>query len=136
MRLLKIWALLISAYAVVVAILALAPLLGGVLMGIIRWLDSLTLGYAGSTLLIFVLIGLAATVIHLAQAIRVRAMRQPPSAIHICTSTMFASIFGGNAERDAREILASFRASLEPHVILLEPTDKNVDNVVIKEVRK
>lgn len=133
-KVLKIWLSLLLGYLLIVAMLMMTPFLKTAINQIFNQLNLMTYGLAGPTLLVFLLIGIGVTAYYL--IVIIGAMRSKTSAIHMASSTMHLNMFGGEAERRARETLAYFRASPEPHVILLVPTDKRISNKFVRGIKR
>ncbi|MEM2704418.1 MAG: hypothetical protein QXR45_14810 [Candidatus Bathyarchaeia archaeon] len=133
-KILKIWLGLLLSYLLIVAMILVMPFFKTAVNQIFEQLNLATYGLAGSILFVFLSIGIGVTLYYL--IVITRAMRSKTSALHIASSTMHLNMFGGEAERRARETLANFRASPEPHVILLVPTDKRISGRFVREIKR
>jgi len=132
-RVLFTWFIIIMAWLWTITLAMLLPLITSGTTALFSILDQLTHGLASTLLLVLILPGLAITLWHIFEVLRVS--RSKTSAIHVGMSTMTEMMFKGDSEKRARGKFDGLMASPDPHIFLWVPTDKRVDGKVRQEVK-
>jgi len=137
-KLLNIWLWLFIMSIIIIFVSIIAPYVRDLISEIFSELDRVSHGIASPLLLLLFSLLITIFIVALGYYFLkfIEDLLVKPSTIHIMTSTMHTSMIFKKVEENARKIIVMLASFHYPHILLISPTDKNVDLRVKKVMSK